>query len=225
MGRNDERAGHVRKLRDIARAAQVEYVSKDLALRVHGQGLGGWRQGLAGGRVEGGGRGTEGGQGRAGARGRAGPGGGGRARHLLTSFRLVGRYTWNCTAPLLKLLPIHFKCFFVFFTALPFRSGGPGTTSKQSSHWAGRLCPPLLSFNIITLQTGRVRKKAVCYRKNWVRVNVRRPNTSPQKKNESATPNKTLANIGQYGSETESATVRNSPRQSERVTNVSDGPH
>ena len=147
------------------------------------------------------------------------------ARLPRPGFRFSGRYARNRTAPLLKLLPIHFKCFFCFFAALLFRSGGPGTTSKQSSHWAGRLCPPLPSFNIITLQTGRVRKKAVCYRKNRVRVNVRRPNTSPQKKNESATPNKTLANIGQYGSEPESATVRNSPRQSERVTNVSDGPH
>ena len=63
MGRDDERAGHVRKLRDIARAAHVEYVSKDLCFR------------------------------------RAGTGGGGRARarHLATSFRFVGRYTWNCT--------------------------------------------------------------------------------------------------------------------------------
>ena len=62
MVRNEERAGHVRKLKDLAKGADVEQVSKDCALRAHGQGrFGGGKEGMAGGRVEGGGLGTEGG--------------------------------------------------------------------------------------------------------------------------------------------------------------------
>ena len=50
MGRNEVRAGHVRKLRDLAKAADVEQVPKDRAVWAHGQGgSGGGREGLAGG--------------------------------------------------------------------------------------------------------------------------------------------------------------------------------